>query len=443
MEYPRATDTFIQREVASVRSAGVEVDTFAVRRPGDEHMVGDEQRAERERTFYVFPPSAARMAKAHLLGLLKRPKRTLSALKLAASTARPGLSGSLKQVAYFAEAGVVADEIEARDISHVHAHFGDVATSVAMLAAELSGRPFSFTLHGPGVFFDANVWHLGTKIERARFVSCISWFARSQAQLLSSEEAADRLHIVHCGVDADRYDASPRSSTAVSESAQSGVTRLAFVARLDHVKGLTILLDAVAAARQNGTNVELTVVGDGPARSSFERHANKVGVGGSVTFAGYCSQDEVAEILGQSDVFVLPSFAEGVPVSLMEACASGLPVIATQVGGVSELVIDGETGFIVPPGDAAALRDRIDALVNDPALRSRMGAAGRRRVQSEFASATEGARLASLFVASAEISNASVPLTQLPIRPEPLTVGSTAAASLSASAPHTAAHPQQ
>ena len=412
MEYPRATDTFIQREVASVRAAGVEVDTFAVRRPGDEHMVGDEQRAERERTFYVFPPSVGRIASAHLGGLVKRPKRTLAAIKLAAATSRPGLQGGLKQLAYFVEAGVVADEIERRGIDHVHAHFGDVAASVAMLAAELSGRPFSFTLHGPGVFFDANVWHLGTKIERSRFVSCISWFARSQAQLLSSEEAADRLHIVHCGVDPARYNAD-RATTS------DGVMRLAFVARLDHVKGLTVLLDALAAARNDGTNVELTVVGDGPARATFERHAAKAGVADAVTFAGYCSQSEVAEILGCSHAFVLPSFAEGVPVSLMEASASGLPVIATQVGGVSELVIDGETGFIVPPGDTEALRRRIEDLASDPDLRARFGAAGRTRVEDEFRSSTEGARLATLFQASAEISDSSVPLAQLPVRPTP------------------------
>ncbi len=414
MEYPRATDTFIQREVTAVRDAGVDVDTFAVRRPGDEHMVGEEQRAERERTFYVFPPSVGTIAKAHLRRLVRHPKLVARGLRLARETARPGFRGGLYQLAYFVEAGVVADEIERRDIDHVHAHFGDVATSVAMLAAELSGRPFSFTLHGPGVFFDANLWHLGTKIEKSRFVACISWFARSQAQLLSSQEAADKLHIIHCGVDPERYDGD------LADQRDDGVTRLAFVARLDHVKGLTVLLDALSAARAGGANIELTVVGDGPSRATFESHADKVGVTGAVRFAGYCNQQEVADILAASDVFVLPSFAEGVPVSLMEASASGLPVIATQVGGVSELVIDGETGFIVPPGDVDALQNRIAALGADAGLRHRMGQAGQRRVADDFCSSVEGSRLAGLFKASAALADPSASMPTLPTRPIPL-----------------------
>lgn len=423
MEYPRATDTFIRREVEGVRATGIEVSTFAVRRPADDEVVSDEQRRVRDETTYVFPPSVGKMLGAQLRLLRSSPKRWLDAARLARSTARAGLRGHLYQLFYFLEAGVVADELIDRDIDHLHAHFGDVATSVAMLAGSLSGRPFSFTLHGPGVFFDANVWELGTKVEQAGFVSCISWFARSQAQLLSSEEAADKLHIVHCGVDPSQYSSTrstPNESGSAGDGASDGeALELAFVARLDHVKGLTILIDAVAATREAGRDVRLTVAGDGPKRAHFERHAKRTGVADAVTFTGYLGQDGVADVLAGADVFVLPSFAEGVPVSLMEACASGLPVIATQVGGVSELVLDGETGFIVPPGDVAALSDRIAELASDPALRSRLGAAGRERVVEHFDSTVEASRLATLFVSSARARReASAPA--LATRPEPL-----------------------
>ena len=394
-EYPRATDTFIQREIGAVRAAGLEVESSAIRRPGDEHMVGEEQRTERERTQYLLPPSPAGLIGAHARLLARSPKRYGAALRLALSTKRAGLRGGLYQGFYFAEAGLLAHRIRSEGFDHLHSHLADVSTSVAMLAAELAGVPFSFTLHGPGVFFDANVWRLDQKIERAAFVSCISWFARSQAQLLSSAASADKLHIIHCGVDPDRYV--DRSTEAVSATAD---VRLAFVARLDHVKGVGELLEAIATLSDQMPGLHLDLAGDGPGRASYEALVARLGIADRVTFHGYINQSGVAELLASADAYVLPSFAEGVPVGLMEAQASGLPVIATQVGGVSELVIDEVTGFVCRPGDRTQLAERIAELASDPELRRRMGAAGRARVVADFDSASEGRRLAGLFRAA-------------------------------------------
>ena len=394
-EYPRATDTFIQREIAAVRAAGLEVESSAIRRPGDEHMVGEEQRSERDRTRYLLPPSVGGLIGAHARLLSRSPKRYLSSLKLAMETKRAGVRGGLYQGFYFAEAGLLAERLQAEGFDHLHSHLADVSTSVAMLASSLSGVPFSFTLHGPGVFFDANVWRLDAKIDRAAFVSCISWFARSQAQLLSSADAGDKLHIIHCGVDPSRYvDRSVEAAPA-----GSGI-RLAFVARLDHVKGVGELLEALAMLADDLPGVHLDLAGDGPGRKGYEKLAAQLGISDRVTFHGYINQTGVAELLATADAYVLPSYAEGVPVGLMEAQASGLPVIATQVGGVSELVIDDETGFVCRPGDRAQLADRITRLASDPELRRRMGAAGRKRVVADFDSASEGRRLAALFSAA-------------------------------------------
>ena len=390
-EYPRATDTFIQREVAALRSLGVAVETVAGRRPGDEHIVGDEQRLERDRTDYILPAVFSELVGAHASLLIRSPKRYFKAMSLGRSTARPGARGHLFQMFYFAEAGILASRLRRGHFDHLHSHFGDVSTSIAMLAGALAGIPFSFTLHGPGVFFDALAWRLDEKIERASFVSCISWFCRSQAQLLSSESNAAKLHIVHCGVDPDRY---------VDRSLESGAAadvKLAFVARLDHVKGLSVLLEAMAVVREDVPNIHLEVAGDGPAREQFSERAEALGLQDHVTFLGYVSQSEVAHLLARTDVYVLPSFAEGVPVGLMEAQASGLPVVATRVGGISELVEDEATGFLVAPGDVAGLAGRIAQLALDPDLRKRFGAAGRRRVIAEFSSSTEAQRLAVLF----------------------------------------------
>ncbi len=419
-EFPRATDTFIQREVQALRNLGLDVETHAARRPGDEHMVGDEQRAMRDATSYVLPPSPLGLVQAHLGLLVRSPKRYVDALRLALDTKRPGLRGGLYQLFYFLEAGVLAQRLIGGKRTHVHSHFGDVSSSIAMLAGALANLPFSFTLHGPGVFFEAHTWRLDAKIERATFVSCISWFCRSQAQLLSSEEAADKLHIIHCGVDPERYRASAESRFNAPESDPTAPIRLAFAARLDHVKGLTILLDAMAQVNRDRRaaglpEVHLEVAGDGPKRADFESHARKVGLADAVQFLGYVSQADVADLLARSDIYVLPSFAEGVPVSLMEPQASGIPVIATQVGGVSELVIDGETGFVVPPGDVDALATCIQKLADDRTLRTQLGTAGRKIVVEHFNSEEEARRLAALFRAA----GSGAPTGSIAVRPEP------------------------
>ncbi len=387
MEYPRATDTFIQREVAALRRLGVDVRTYAARRPGDEHMVGDEQRTERDGTGYLLPAGPGAVAAAQAAACKRSPAAWRRAAALARSTARAGTKGHLYQGFYFAEAALLAERLVADGVGHLHAHFGDVATSVAMLAAELAEIPYSFTLHGPGVFFDANVWRLDAKIANAAFVSCISWFCRSQAELLSSPEAAPKLKIVHCGVDPDRYER--------VERADGGPVRLTFVARLANVKGLGVLLDALASLDRD--DITLSVVGDGPDRARWEAQTTRLGLGDRVEFLGFRSQSEVAAQLAETDVFVLPSFAEGVPVTLMEPGAAGLPVIATNVGGVTELVVDGETGLVVPPGDAGALAAAVARLADDPDLRRRLGDAASARVRADFDSLTEARRLVGLF----------------------------------------------
>lgn len=406
-EYPRATDAWIQREIAALRDQGVTVDTFAVRRPGDEHMVGPEQRAERSTTTYLYERlrSGATVA-AHARLALRSPRRYWRAVRLAADTRKPGLAGLAYQVAYFAEAGLLAAEIRRRRIPHLHNHFGDSSCSVAMLAAELGGFPFSFTLHGPGIFFEPYTWRLDAKLARAAFCACISYFCRSQAAIFAGPEHLDRLHVVHCGVDPTRLR--PVEHRGPGE-------RILFVARLAELKGLAVLLEALVTIRKVHPEAHLTVVGDGPERERFEQLADRLGLSGAVRFAGYRSQAEVADHLAETDVFVLPSYAEGVPVTLMEAMGSAIPVIATQVGGVTELVDDGVNGFVVRPGDVGALADRLELLVGDPDLRRRLGTAGRQTVVTEFSNAPEAARLARLFADA----RAGLPSPIRPVAPLP------------------------
>ena len=387
-QYPRATDTFIQREVAALRALGCEILTCSIRPTGKQHHVGESQRREYSNTFYVQPEAyrIIRLTKAHLSLFAQSPKRWCVGLILAWRTRPPGLRALLWQFFYFLEAGVLADQLLRKGIRHLHNHMGDASCSVAMLTSAISGIPFSFTLHGPYIFFAPKWWRIDEKIARARFVVCISHFARSQAMLFSSSAYWSKLKIVHCGVQLANYG---------HERSGPFSKHILFVGRLDAIKGVPLLLDAFEAVLATHPDARLTIVGDGPDRKMLEQRAGKNS--DLISFLGYKSQEEVAGLLQEADILVLPSFAEGVPVVLMEAMASRLPVIASRIAGIPELVEDGVSGFLVPPGDLEMLTDRLVALISDPALCERMGEAGREKVEAEFDVETEAARLVDLF----------------------------------------------
>lgn len=373
-EYPRATDTFIQREVITLREMGVDVQTFSIRRTGDEHMVGEEQKQERDRTFYILPSHPINVFLAHLQ-LLASPKRYLQTIKLAIETSQPGLKGAIYQLFYFLEAGILAQQIKIRQITHLHNHIAEASGTVAMLAASMGGFTYSFTLHGPYIFFKAYQWRLDEKIKRSLFVACISHYARSQGMIFAPCEKWQQMHIIHCGID-------PNLFNVVTH--QEPGKRLLFVGRLVAAKGLPILLESLAALQKKHPDIVLTVIGDGSERRQLEQLTAKLGLSQNVNYVGYKSQLEVREYLQQTDIFVMSSFAEGIPVVLMEAMASGVPVVATQIAGVSELVEHGINGYLIPPGDSIYLRENIEKLLNNPQIRAAFGTAGREKVERDF-----------------------------------------------------------
>ncbi len=414
-EYPRATDTFIQREVAALREMGADVRTCSIRRTDPAHHTGPEQREEARNTFVVLDAARrpASLLRAHAACLARGPRRYLRALALALRAGAPGAKGFLYQLFYFAEAGVLADRLTRIHAFHLHNHFGNSSCSVAMLASAMAGTPYSYTLHGPAELFEPMRWRIDLKIARAAFVACISNFARSQGMLFSDAAHWPRMHVVHCGVAPDLYRA--------RGPADAGRQRLLFVGRLAGIKGVPILLEAVATLRERFPAMTLTLIGDGPERGAIEAEAARRGIADHVEFTGYLSQAAVAERLAEADLFVLPSFAEGVPVVLMEAMAAGLPVVATRVGGVAELVEDGVSGVLTAPGDPGALAEGIGRLLDDAGLRARMGRAGRARVEAEFDAHVEAARLLAL------ISAYRLGGAPQPVRPEPAAAAAGAA----------------
>ena len=392
-EYPRASDTFIQREVAHLRALGHEVLTCSIRTTGVEHLVGPEQRDEHVSTYKVLDAVKQPLStiKAHLRWMTS-PGRYLSALGLAWRTAPKGIKGRLYNLIYFVEAGVLAYKLAQENVTHLHNHIAKASCTVAMLVGALSGMRWSFTIHGPDIFFEPHHWRIDEKAARASFVACISHFCRSQLMCFADAKHWGRFHIVHCGVDPSRYTLDPE---------RTGLTAL-FVGRLDGVKGVPILIDAVTELAGKHPDLKLRLVGDGPDRKALEAEVTFRGLQDRVTFLGYKSQSEVAEELARADVFVLPSFAEGVPVVLMEAMAAQVPVLTTRIAGVPELVENGVSGRLVPPGDTTAFTAALDDLLSSPAQRKAMGAAGRQRVVADYDAAKEAKRLSDLICAYAK-----------------------------------------
>ncbi len=393
-EYPKVSHTFIAREVDALRRRGAAVDTVTVRRTPEAGLLSDADRAAARETFAILPTSPRHVLGAHAEALARTPARYAWTLVCALRAGAPGVRNRLWQLFYFAEAALLAQELRRRGTGHVHAHFVNVAASVSQLAAALLGREvtWSFTMHGPLEFDDVGGHGIADKVRDAAFVVCISDFARSQLMRLVEPEHWDKLHVVHCGVQAADYaDGLPDGSHTAA-----GFT-VVTVGRLAPMKGFAVLLDAVARLARDGYDVRLRVVGDGPDADGLAERARALEVDGRVTFRGALNSAEVAGELRDADAFCLPSFAEGVPVVLMEAMAAGLPVVATRVMGIPELVTDGESGLLVAPGRDEPLAAALAALANDPQRRQAMGQAGRRTVIEGFDADRSAEQLLQLF----------------------------------------------
>ncbi|MEO0929355.1 MAG: glycosyltransferase family 4 protein [Pseudomonadota bacterium] len=390
-EYPALSHTFIQREIAGLRNHGYPVLTTAVRRARTTHVLGQTEAEDARATYYLIE---AGRNPGKLFGAfgyaIARPGRFLRAIRLAWKVRPPGLKAGLYQIFYLIEAMLLAHHLHKEGVRHLHNHFANSSCTVAMLMSEISAIPYSFTLHGPSIFFEPRRWRIDEKIARAKFVACISNFCRSQGMIFAAPEHWHKMQIVHCGVEPTRYQ---RQDIPPAK-------RMIFVGRLAAVKGVAVLLRAFARLRGDHPDAELVLIGDGDERPRLEALASELGLDKNV-FVGSKTQDEVAEELSKSDLFVLASFAEGVPVVLMEAMASGLPVVTTRVAGIPELVEEGVHGLLVAPSAGDALEQAIRDLLDDPARRQAMGQAGQAKVAAEFDIATESRKIADLIDASA------------------------------------------
>jgi glycosyltransferase involved in cell wall biosynthesis len=298
-------------------------------------------------------------------------------------------AGLIRHIAYLGEACVVLRHAHRKRFTHIHAHFGTNAATVAMLVRNLGGPTFSFTIHGSGEWDCPEFLHLRQKVEDAEFVVAISDFAKSQTYRWTSPECWEKVHVVRCGVD--------RSFISSPVSPVPDVSRLVMIGRLGRSKGHVILLEALQQLVSEGIDFHMVLVGDGPLRAMIEHQINKRGLGEHIELAGWMDNNSVREEFLACRGMVLPSFSEGLPVVIMEALALGRPVVCTRVGGISELVVDQESGWLVSAGNVDELATALRKMLKTPVDElSRMGTVGREAVMHKHDSLAEATKLAAL-----------------------------------------------
>ena len=389
-QYPKVSHSFIRREILALEARGFEVTRIALRGWAEE-LPDPVDRNEQARTRYVLRRGILPVLIDALRVMVRSPRRFARALRHAVRMARRSERPLPYHLIYLAEACRVLRWVRRSACARLHAHFGTNSAEVAMLTRLLGGPEYSFTVHGPDEFMAP--MDLDEKIHHAAFVVAVSCFGRSQLYLRSRYRDWPKIHVVHCGVERTFHDEPGSSAPAVP--------RFVCVGRLCEAKGQLLLIEAAARLVRAGIECELVLAGDGPLRGEIEALIERLDLGSRVRVTGWISSQRVRDEILAARALILPSFAEGLPVVLIEAMALRRPVLSTYVAGIPELVIPGENGWLFPAG---SIEDLVSAMAGclstHPAELSRMGESGYARVMARHSIDRESARLAELFRAA-------------------------------------------
>lgn len=392
-QYPKVSHSFIRREILAVEATGVSVSRFSIRSL-DTELVDAADKQEFDKTQFVLAAGGLGLLKNLLRVGVTRPRQFLKAARLTFKVGWKSERGMLIHLAYLAEACVLLKWFAEAEIQHVHAHFGTNSTTVAMLCHALGGPTYSFTVHGPEEFDKPAAIALTEKINQAAFVVAICSFGKSQLFRWCDYKQWSKIHVVHCGVDrtflAQPYVPLPRQP------------RFVCVARLSEQKGHLTLIEAASQLAAEGLQFKLVLVGDGPLRQQIEVMIAQLGLQNHVEITGWATNAEVRQQILDAQIMVLPSFAEGLPVGIMETLALARPVISTYIAGIPELVEPGHCGWLVPSGSSTALAEAMKTALKTPLEElERMGKEGARRVAACHDVDIEAQKLVQLFQTTA------------------------------------------
>lgn len=388
-QYPKVSHSFIRREILALERQGFDIFRIALR-GWDAEVVDAEDKLERERTQYVLQSGVLGLIAPVIQTLIRSPVKFLSSLKLAV---RMGIRADRAwpyHLVYLAEACRMLSWVQAKDIKHIHAHFGTNSAEVVMLLKLLGGPGYSFTVHGPEEFDKPEFIKLREKVSHAAFVVAISSFGRSQLFRWINYQDWNKVQVVHCGLEPSFHEDAVQPVTSAP--------RLVCVGRLSEQKGQLLLVDAVSKLLAKGIDIELVLAGDGEMRPEIEALIRQHSLESKVIITGWISSKQVREEILASRAMVQPSFAEGLPVVIMEAMALRRPVLTTYVAGIPELVRPGENGWLFPAGDVDELVKVLEDFLRTPTeMLEKMGQAAHQRVLERHSIDVEAAKLARLF----------------------------------------------
>lgn len=395
--FPKLTETFILYEMLAIRQQGIQVEVYPLLREREEIM--HPEAGEFVTIAHFQPFISLPIVRANLHFLLKKPFTYLKTLWDVLHANWGSFNFFTGVIGIFPKTVLFAYQLRAHNVQHVHAHFASHPAAAGFIIHRLVGIPYSFTAHGSDLHRDRHMLH--EKVAEAAFVAAISEYNKELIISECGEEYREKVNVVHCGVDTDVFRA--RSHNTPYEKGENPFMILC-VGTLHEVKGQVYLIDACHQLRKRGFNFECHFVGDGPDRPALTDLAQRAGLADRFRFHGRLTQDEIARLLLDADVLCTPSVPtrdgrrEGIPVVLMEAMGSGVPVIASNLSGIPELVDHQLTGLLVKPRDSTSLANALERYIQDPELRRRLGCAGRDKVVEEFDLHKNAARLARYFL---------------------------------------------
>jgi len=372
--YPAISHTFFLNEIATLKKYGFVIDVASINRPRYEpHQLTDTVVDSIATTFYVKDGKPFSTCLLLLAIILTRPLVVSRGLRAVLQLGVREPRAALYSLFYLAEALILGDWLRRRGHTHLHIHFGGPVSTVGMLTSLAWQVPYSITFHGPEEFYEVEKSHLRQKIEHASFVLCISDHCRSQLMKISAPEHWNKLHLVRLGVDAHLFKPNPKRSV-------DGEVEIICVGRLVADKGHLVLLRALLRLVSSGFKVHLRIIGEGGERCRLESFIRDNRLDNSVTLEGALNHETTRRLLAQADIFALASFAEGLPVSLMEAMAMEIPCVSTYIAGIPELIRPEIDGLLVPASSEESLVEALTRLLRDAELMRSLGRSGRQRV---------------------------------------------------------------
>ena len=396
--FPKLTETFVLNEILHVERIGVSVEIFPLQREKTRLVHPDAEPLVKRARFH--PIFSWKIVCAHLHYLCHRPLAYVTALW----TLLRATCGSLRYftgaLVFFPKFVYFARQMQRENVTHIHAHFASHPAAGAYVIHRLTDIPYSFTAHGSDLHRDQHM--LREKVSQADFVVAISEYNRRMILEECDDGAADRVKVIHCGIDVDFFR--PTESDRSSRNGAQDVLDILCIGTLHEVKGQAYLIEACRRLKERGLRFHCRFVGSGPDRTRLEEQSIEAGLESEVEFLGPRTHDQVASLLCESDVVAAPSVPtadgrrEGIPVVLMEAMATGVPVVASRLSGIPELVRHEQTGLLTSPRDSEGLADALERLAREPETRHRFASEARQFVECEFNLESNAERLAALFV---------------------------------------------